>query len=275
MTNALMKRTASAVLLAALLQAANAQAQSSAWFDTGGGQMRLVVEPPQTGAETVRAVLELELLPGWSTYWRDPGASGIPPQVNVDASAGVADARVHFPAPVWIDNAYGDYAGYYGSVSLPITMTRIADGAIGLEADVFLGICEDICIPVQTRFSLTVEPANGTTRDALRVSGAHDALPGAPRTGLELTDAPPAPPGAGYIAVAHSASDEAIAMFVYAPDGTAFKPPKVAMTGETATVYLIEPARPIEEARALQTRITVSAGKHSFETDHLLELAAP
>lgn len=265
-----------AVALATPQFASDAWAQSSAWFDTGGGQMRIVVEPPANGTETLRAMLELNLEPGWSTYWRDPGASGIPPQIDVSASAGVSDARIHFPAPVWIENPYGDYAGYYGSVTFPITMNRLTDGPAELVADLFLGICEDICIPVQARLQVDVTPANGTTLEAVRVDAAHDSLPGTPRSGFMLVDPPEAPPGGGYIAVNHlSTSDDAKpSVFVHAPDGTSLKPPRVAMSGGGETVYLVEPARPSDGARSIETLVTVTAGGDSFEVPHTLHMAA-
>lgn len=35
--------------------------------------------PPESDG-TIKAVLDVDLLPGWKTYWRDPGEAGVPPR---------------------------------------------------------------------------------------------------------------------------------------------------------------------------------------------------
>ena len=42
-------------------------------------------------------VLDIDLKPGWKTYWRDPGDAGVPPQLDVSASTNVAGAELRFP----------------------------------------------------------------------------------------------------------------------------------------------------------------------------------
>ena len=254
-----------------------AVADSTGWFDTGGGAIRLVIAPPAPGDETIKGMMEVRLAEGWKTYWRDPGASGIPPQIDVSASSGVSDVTIHYPTPVWIDNPYGDFAGYEAPVDLPITMTRNANGATRLVAAVFMGICEDICIPVQTRFEMTIDYAQGTTLDAMRVASAHAALPGEPDAGFELTPSPEAPAGMAYLTVDHSRIEDGSApqLFVHAVDGTMFKPPVVDDTGDGTTRFVLEPARPLDEDRTIEAWVTVAAGGDSFETRYDLDVRAP
>lgn len=42
-----------------------------------GGMIRLVAAQPRQDG-TIPATLEVKLNAGWKTYWREPGASGIP-----------------------------------------------------------------------------------------------------------------------------------------------------------------------------------------------------
>ncbi|WP_306119600.1 MULTISPECIES: protein-disulfide reductase DsbD domain-containing protein [unclassified Roseitalea] len=261
---------AAAAALLATAAAPPAEAQTTPWFDTVGGAVRLVVEPPAPDAETIRGALEIELDQGWKTYWREPGSSGIPPQVEIGHSRGIGAVAIGFPAPVWIENPYGDFAGYDAPVALPLTFTRTANGAAELVADVFLGICEDICIPVQTRFELKVEPANGSTLDGMRVARAHDRLPGSPHEGFSLAEEDEA----GLIAVDHRAAGKTPpAVFVHARDGTQFLPPIHVGTRDGVSRYRLEPVRPSPDGRAVDTVVTVRAGEHAFEASHEVRLA--
>lgn len=117
--------------------------------------MRLVTAAIEPGATTIRGILEIDLQPGWKTYWRDPGEAGVPPSLDIRPSGGIAHARIDFPAPERHEDASGSWAGYSRSVSLPVTFTLAEPGTSGMiEADVFLGLCRQICVPVQARLAL-------------------------------------------------------------------------------------------------------------------------
>ncbi|MEO1142064.1 MAG: protein-disulfide reductase DsbD domain-containing protein, partial [Pseudomonadota bacterium] len=76
----------------------SAQAASSDWQDLGGGKARLIASvDPKTGV--VSGAVEVQLEPGWSTYWRYPGSSGIPPRFDFSASKGFTIKEVEFPTP--------------------------------------------------------------------------------------------------------------------------------------------------------------------------------
>lgn len=166
-------------LLAASLPAV---ASSSAWYESEGGRVRLVTSGKPDESGRINGVLDVALKPGWKTYWRDPGDSGVPPQLDVSASTNIASAALSFPAPRRHDEGYGIWAGYDYPVSLPVTFTLATpkDQAV-VVADIFLGICETICIPVQTR--LTVDPGADpdNAEDAALVKSAFSALPGPER----------------------------------------------------------------------------------------------
>ena len=257
----------------AALATAQANAQASGWFGTAGGDIRLVIAPPQQGDTQLRGIIDVRLAPGWKTYWRDPGASGIPPRLSIDGSSGLTDPRIHFPAPVWIDNPYGDFAGYDAPVALPFTVSRTADGVAQLNASVFLGICEDICIPVEAEFDLRVAYANGTTLASARVQAAHAALPGAPVDGLAVTVSEATQGGQAIIAVAHDAGASP-QLFVHAPDGTQFKPPRIVASSDGETRFALEPARPAGTDRAVEANLTVRSGALSYEAAHSIPVAA-
>ena len=262
-------------LLAAVGSTGHAFAQVSDWYETGAGPMRLVIAPPSVGDETVKGIVEIRLEDGWKTYWRDPGSSGIPPQIDISASKGLSRVQLHYPAPVWIDNEYGDFAGYDAPVALPLTLTRSSDGRGSLVADVFLGICEDVCIPVSTRFSMDIDYANGTSLHAARVVQAHAALPGKERDGFALAPSPKASPGDIFVTIDHRLADAKTPpeLFVHADDGRHFKPPIVDESVDGMTRFILSPAEPVTQTQRIPVFITVTSGDDSFAADHVLSIS--
>ncbi|MGL4487828.1 MAG: protein-disulfide reductase DsbD domain-containing protein, partial [Rhizobiaceae bacterium] len=153
-------------------------AASSDWATSGETRMRLVVAEPAAGDKIMRAALQVELAPGWKTYWRDPGQAGIPLQMDLTGSQNAALKDTHYPAPKRFDDGVTIWAGYDAPLLFPIEIDR-ADAASGakISANVFIGICEDICVPFQTSLTVTVENASSSTADQATVQAAFEALP--------------------------------------------------------------------------------------------------
>ena len=207
------------ILTAACLGLAvvKADAASSDWYETAGGAVRLVTAGPADAEGTLRGVLEIRLDQGWKTYWRDPGDAGIPPQIDVSQSLNVRSVSIAFPAPQRFEDESGKWAGYRGRVALPLRFELIdADAPTLIEAEVFLGICETICIPVQTRFSFDPASDAENPADGLLVTAAHAALPAPADAGFGVTEAAIAD---GGIAIAAAAPDADATLFVAAPPG--------------------------------------------------------
>lgn len=113
------------------------------------------------------AALHLALAPGWKTYWRAPGETGIPPQIAFSRSENLAEARLHWPAPEVIESVGQRSLGYSGALTLPIELTPARPGApIALRADLEIGVCRDICVPVSLRLSADLPTAPGSARGA-------------------------------------------------------------------------------------------------------------
>lgn len=173
-----------------LLAAMPAHASSSPWFETEGGRFRLVTTGAADASGKLQGVLDIQLKPGWKTYWRDPGNSGVPPQVDVSASRNVSAAELSFPAPRRHDDGYAKWAGYDHPVGLPISFSIAAPGEpAAIAADVFLGICESICVPVHARLELDPAADPDNAADAAVVKAALDALPMPERADFGVTPA--------------------------------------------------------------------------------------
>ncbi|HTV67392.1 MAG TPA: protein-disulfide reductase DsbD domain-containing protein [Rhizobiaceae bacterium] len=165
-------------VLTLMAAASPAAASSSDWYTVEGGGIRLVTAGQADASGLIRGVLEIALKPGWKTYWRDPGDAGVPPTIDIAPSTNISAATLDYPPPQRFDDGFAVWAGYKDPVSLPITFAagKPAEPAL-IEADVFLGICETICIPVQARLSVdpAADPENAD--DSAVVEAAFAALP--------------------------------------------------------------------------------------------------
>jgi len=167
-----------ALVLAAAAWASPALASSSAWHEAEGGRVRLVTTGAPDADGRLKGVLQIDLEPGWKTYWRDPGASGVPPSLDVSANPLVASAVIDFPAPEHHFDGTSTWAGYDQPVGLPVTFTMRASGKAGIiGASVFLGICETICVPVQAKLEVDTNTGGDDDADAAAVAAAWAALP--------------------------------------------------------------------------------------------------
>lgn len=96
------------------------------------------------------AALELVLEPGWKTYWRSPGDSGLPPEFDWSGSTNLAGVSFHWPRPEPIDSGGEITLGYHDRLILPFTAHALQpDKPVDLAANVDLGLCERICVPAR------------------------------------------------------------------------------------------------------------------------------
>lgn len=166
-----MKRLQTAAL-ALLFAHSTGMAATSAWVETPGGDVRLVALPAQADG-SMRAMLDIRLHDGWKTYWRDPGGSGIPPSISI---TGADLISVGFPAPKRLGDAETHYIGYDAPVRLPLKLAATAGGAV--TATIFIGVCKDICIPVQAE--LTADTSGESFANPLEEMAITEAEAGLP-----------------------------------------------------------------------------------------------
>jgi DsbC/DsbD-like thiol-disulfide interchange protein len=114
------------------------------------------------------AAIRIDLNPGWKTYWRVPGAAGIPPNFDWTGSTNFRRADVMFPAPV-VEYVGGlQSIGYHDEVVFPIRVTPdAADQTVDIALHFTFGACEEICIPVERNLSLHLDPLAEATNQAL------------------------------------------------------------------------------------------------------------
>ncbi len=167
-------------LIAAIAFAAPANAANSDWTKTPGGSVRLIIDNPVQPSPEIRGALQIDLDPGWKTYWREPGDAGVPPELDLTESTNIKSFALSFPTPHRFDDGNTHWAGYKKPIALPVTLT-LADPAkpAHLKGHAFLGICETICIPVKAEFDFAVDntkPTDPLTKTL--IDSAFEQLPG-------------------------------------------------------------------------------------------------
>ncbi len=110
--------------------------------------------------DKIWAALKLELDPGWHTYWRNPGDSGLPGSITWTLPEGISAGEIEWPTPNRIP--YGPLVnfGYDDLVILPVPIT-IGAGLkdkqmLSFDAAATWLVCAEICIPNDGTFRVSV-----------------------------------------------------------------------------------------------------------------------
>jgi DsbC/DsbD-like thiol-disulfide interchange protein len=154
-------------VLAALLLAAGpgpaAAASASPWVRLTDSEVRLVSGAVERdGRQTLLAGVQLRMEPGWKTYWKNPGDSGVPPRFDWSKSRNLKRAEVLYPVPHRFDDGAGTAIGYEEEVLFPVELTPERAGEpIELNLVFEYGLCKDLCIPNEAELDLSVGPGVG------------------------------------------------------------------------------------------------------------------
>ena len=163
-------------------------ADASAWARENHAAMRLIAGSAKPDAKTLPAGVELELAPGWHTYWRYPGDSGLPPRFDFSGSRNLATAKVSYPAPHLYTDETGNTLGYKNHVIFPVRVTPKEPGKpVALHVKIDYAICAKLCVPARGQAELTLSPGTSANEAALAAAEARVPKPVAPATlGLTL-----------------------------------------------------------------------------------------
>jgi len=175
-----------AILACGAADAVPGQAASATpWAASTNSRVRLVAGRvgEEAGLARVSGV-QLRMDPGWKTYWRNPGDSGVPPEFDWTGSKNLKSAEVLYPAPRRFDDAGGIAVGYGDDVLFPVKLTPEREGEpIELKVAFTYGLCKDLCIPNEVKLSLDL-PAEGEKGEALLLEEALAQVPKPARAGL-------------------------------------------------------------------------------------------
>jgi DsbC/DsbD-like thiol-disulfide interchange protein len=171
---------AATILMSTLAIEARAQ-DASPWQRDGHSAVRLLAGS-RSGAVLLGGIA-MRLQPGWKTYWRTPGDSGVPPRFDFSKSDNVDAVTVLWPAPMIFDDGAGGHSmGYHNQIVLPLRIvTKNTDKPVTLRADIDYAVCEQLCIPVAAHAELAFTSVASTQDSAL--FAALDTVPKPARIG--------------------------------------------------------------------------------------------
>jgi len=157
---------ASAIFASSLAVAVHAQ-DASPWQSDVHSAARLLAGS-RSGAVLLGGIA-FQLQPGWKTYWRTPGDSGVPPRFDFSKSENVEAVTVLWPAPLKFDDGAGGHSlGYHGTVVLPLRIVlKSADKPVTLRAEISYAVCAKLCIPVEANAELAFTSVASTEDSAL------------------------------------------------------------------------------------------------------------
>src|SRR6478735_1977644 len=167
-------RAALGLALTALmsLPAVGARAEdASPWQKAAHSAVRLLAG--SRSGPVLLGGIAVQLEPGWKTYWRTSGDSGVPPRFDFSKSDNVEAVTVLWPAPMKFDDGAGGIAlGYKQQVVLPLRIVaKNADKPVTLRAAMNYAVCDKLCIPVQANaelaFASVASTEDGNLSDAL------------------------------------------------------------------------------------------------------------
>ncbi len=161
-----------ATMLAAPVRADDA----SPWTEDSYSAIRLIAGSNRQGAAPLRAGIEIKLAPGWKTYWRYPGDSGVPPRFDFSGSDNLALAKVSYPAPHLFSDETGNSLGYKDRVTFPVQLTPREPGRpVRLHLKLDYAVCEKLCVPAEASADLVV--AGGDSAQDATLAAAEALVP--------------------------------------------------------------------------------------------------
>ena len=109
--------------------------------------------------------LRQTIRPKWHTYWKNPGESGLPTEISWTLPPGAKADPIVWPAPTLFDISGVINYGFKDEAMLLVRITPPADlaGPLKLAAEANWLVCEDVCIPEEGKFELTLPSAASAT----------------------------------------------------------------------------------------------------------------
>nr|WP_315262908.1 thioredoxin family protein [uncultured Limnohabitans sp.] len=152
-----------------LVGSAWAQGLPTAVVSTPQLRAELVAHAPQgvQAGQPVWVGLQLTHQPEWHTYWRNPGDSGLPTQIELNLPAGITAGEVQWPLPHKLKAGNLTNYGFEKTVLLavPLTVTPAfkpnASQTLDLQVRANWLVCRLECIPQEGDFALRI-PVNSS-----------------------------------------------------------------------------------------------------------------
>src|SRR5207248_3475593 len=264
-------------LLASLMSLEARAEDASPWQRDGHSAVRLLAGS-HSGAVLLGGIA-FQLEPGWKTYWRTPGDSGVPPRFDFSKSENIEAVTILWPAPTKFDDGAGGHSvGYHNQIVLPLRIVaKNPDKPVTLRADINYAVCEKLCIPVEANPELSFNSVASTEDNAL--FAALDAVPKPANVGdpnpLTIRDVKREGKSTVLVDVVTPADAKEVNLFVEGPtpDWSLPIPTLIERSppGVKRFAFELDGLPPGADPEGAALKFTVVGGEHSYEFNINLE----
>lgn len=181
MSRSFQHHLAIAIVVTTLSSSSLAFSQSSQ-VKTSHVQAELLVHAPD-GLKAGKAFwlgLFIRHVPGWHTYWKNPGDSGLATTLTWKLPAGTTAGPILWPTPQQFPVGPLMNYGYAGEVLLPtrlILPTNYRGASLAIQMRANWLVCRELCIPESGDFELIVPADQPSTSHARYFDAAFSSAP--------------------------------------------------------------------------------------------------
>ncbi|MBX4336129.1 protein-disulfide reductase DsbD domain-containing protein [Bartonella raoultii] len=143
---------------------------ATSWYEAEGGRIRLAITAPSP-SQIRNGLIEIVLKPGWKTYWRNPGNSGMAPFFRFNQQVSY---ELFYPIPQLYETENDWSLGYKDKVILPFS---ILGSSKNLNGTLTLGLCNKICLPFIINFDFSPSILKNKRLPASLLKNAQASLP--------------------------------------------------------------------------------------------------
>lgn len=108
-------------------------------------------------SNTYRLGLLFKPDPGWHVYWRNPGDTGMAPQVAWKLPKDASISELHWPFPEQIPVAHLVNYGYHDAALLTAELELVAGAPIDISAQANWLVCQESCVPGEAALTLSLD----------------------------------------------------------------------------------------------------------------------
>ncbi|QEE11693.1 hypothetical protein MNL13_01350 [Bartonella krasnovii] len=153
---------------------------STSWYESEGGRIRLAITEPSL-SEVREGFIEIVLKPGWKTYWRNPGNSGMAPFFNFNQQVSY---EIFYPTPQLFETENDWSLGYKDKVVLSF---NLSSSSKNLSGTFTLGLCHKICLPLTVNFDFLSSALQNKSLPISLLKNAQDSLPHMTQNALKIS----------------------------------------------------------------------------------------
>lgn len=138
-------------------------------------RVELLAEPGAVvaGGEAFWVAVRLDHDPGWHTYYKEPGDSGLPTKIRWELPEGFSAGEIRWPVPQRIELPPLVNYGYEGQASLLVLMTppaEIVGESVTLKAQVSWLECLEACVPGKADVAVTLPVSDSPVTPTMEMS---------------------------------------------------------------------------------------------------------